>query len=149
MSSAVRLAVACAVVALLSGCGKSKFRETYDAPLSAVAGVDSKATGNAFFTLSEDGSVLHYSVEAQELRDVTEVNVYMGEERVAALLESKVSGDVFGEFAQGKLSPSDLEGPLAGHTIGDLLAKIQEDQIEVAILTQANPKGELRGKVHR
>lgn len=58
------------------------------------------------------------------------------------------NGEFTGVLARGSITAADLQGPLKGKTIADLVDDIKAGNAYVNVHTKANPGGEIRGQIH-
>lgn len=118
---------------------------------------DSRATGQATFTLSADGTTLEYRLVVANIRDVTMAHIHMapaGESGpVVAWLYPEapppqlIPGRTQGVLATGTIDDADLMGPLAGMTVAELMAAIAAGDTYVNVHTNGLPGGEVRGQI--
>jgi hypothetical protein len=129
---------------------------TFGAKLSgkeSVPAVETKAKGEADFSLSKDGKELTYALKLMDIENVTAAHIHagmMGENGgpVAGLFAGpKKEGMFSGEAAKGTITDKDLVGPLSGKTIGDLVEMIKQGGTYVNVHTDKNPGGEIRGQI--
>lgn len=137
-------------------------RVGYKASLSGaemVPPVKSGATGGALFDFSPDGQALHFNLSVKDLADATAAHIHLGAKdkegpAVATLypfggsLKAK-PGKFSGILAQGIITAANLEGPLKGKPLSDLLKEIQVGNAYVKVHTKQHPDGELRGQIVR
>jgi hypothetical protein len=57
------------------------------------------------------------------------------------------TGTMNGLLSQGTITSSNLEGPLKGKTISDLIRLMNDGTAYANVHTQQNPKGEIRGQI--
>jgi hypothetical protein len=57
------------------------------------------------------------------------------------------SAPMDGTLAEGNFTAADLQGPLAGKTLSDLVTAMQNGETYVNVHTEANPNGEIRGQL--
>ncbi len=117
-----------------------------------VPEVDTNASGDAEVTFEDGDDEAQYFVDVQEIVDVTAAHIHMGEEGengdiVVTLYDDSASGEIDGELASGEIVASDLEGPLAGQEIEDLIELIEDGEAYVNVHTEDNPDGEIRGQL--
>ena len=117
-----------------------------------VPAVDTDATGDAELTFEEGDDEIEYTVDVQNIVDVTAAHIHMGPEDedgdiVATLYDDSASGEMDGQLASGTLTASDLEGPLAGESVDDLVQLIEDGDAYVNVHTADNPDGEIRGQL--
>jgi hypothetical protein len=122
-----------------------------------VPAVTTTASGTASFSLNSDGTELHYKLTVAGLSDVTMAHLHLGAMAgngppVAWLYPSapppkQIDGPSNGVLSEGSITAADLKGPLAGKTIGDLVAAIKAHNIYVNVHTKEHGDGEIRGQV--
>jgi hypothetical protein len=126
---------------------------------------ETKANGQAMFSVSSDGTTLQYKVILSNIENVVGVRL---ENAPAGATGPEIAvlygpaapggGKVSGPFATGTLSATNLVGPLAGKTIADLVTEIEAGRVYVNVLTDdgvgsPNEKpgdfstGEIRGQL--
>ena len=119
----------------------------------SVPAVETKAKGEADFSLSKDGKELTYALKLMDIENVTAAHIHagmMGENGgpVAGLFAGpKKEGMFSGEAAKGTITDKDLVGPLSGKTIGDLVEMIKKGGTYVNVHTDKYPGGEVRGQI--
>ena len=150
--------------------------QTFTATLSGNQEVPSKktlATGSANFILSPNSSTITYTLHVTNMDKVTMVHIHSGTigkngPVVATLSKSTIptststsitkatttttaknthTGLVNGIISQGTITSSNLQGPLKGKQITDLVKLIHDGNVYVDIHTKKNPKGEIRGQI--
>jgi hypothetical protein len=52
-------------------------------------------------------------------------------------------------LAKGNITSTNLEGPLAGKKMSDLISLIKNGSVYVNVHTEANPQGEVRGQSYQ
>jgi hypothetical protein len=131
----------------------------YQAQLSGskeLPPVSTAATGLAKFQVSANGQTLDYQITVTNINAVTGAHIHIGKQRqngpvVAGLFNPNMSGPptgkVNGLLAKGAIKSADLEGPLTGHPLTDLVHLINGHGAYVNIHTQQNPDGEIRGQI--
>jgi hypothetical protein len=128
---------------------------TFNADLAGdqeVPEVDTDASGDAELTFIEGEDEIEYFVDVQNIVDVTAAHIHEGQEGeegdiVATLYDESASGKIDGELASGTLVASDLEGPLSGQDIEDLVELIEDGEAYVNVHTAEFPDGEIRGQL--
>ena len=117
---------------------------------------DTKATGNAEFTLSADGKTMSYKVDVMNIDKVTMAHIHQGKvgengPPVVWLFNSSSNptGPMNGMLSQGKITSNDLVGPLKGKQMSDLVKLINDGQAYANVHTEPNPKGEIRGQISK
>ncbi len=141
---------------LTASLGMAASHGTFMAKLSGkevVPAVETKATGEAHFTLSKDGKELTYVLKLMDIENVSAAHIHMAVRGknggpVAGLFSGpKKEGMFSGEIAKGTITEKDLIGPLAGKTIGDLVKLIKDGGAYVNVHTDKYPDGEIRGQI--
>ncbi len=141
---------------LTASLGMAAYQHGYKAMLSGkdiVPAVETKATGEATFTLSKDGKELAYTLTVKDLENATAAHIHAGKKGenggpLAGLFAGpKKEGMFSGELAKGMITDKDLKGPLAGKTVKDLVKIIKDGGAYVNIHTEKNPNGEVRGQI--
>jgi hypothetical protein len=164
-SSQIGFAVA-ALLALISTPAFAK--TTFNAHLTGKNEVpvrETRANGQALFTLSSDGTTMQYKIILSNIENVVSVRLENGAAgatgpEIAVLYGPAApgGGKVNGQFATGTLAAANLVGPLAGRTIADLVTEIQAGRVYVNVVTDdgvgpTNEKpgdfssGEIRGQL--
>jgi hypothetical protein len=113
--------------------------------------VKTKAHATAFFYVSKDKDRCAIKIMADDIKDVTKAHLHLAPkgkngDPVAEL--STKSGKISGNLGEGTIKAADLQGPLAGKTIGDLMEKIKAGEVYVNVHTDQHKDGEMRGQVH-
>lgn len=118
-----------------------------------VPSVQTKAEGEAKFTLSDDGKKLSYTLVLRDIENPSAAHIHLGEAgkngAVLATLFSgpKKEGKFRGNIAQASLTDKDLTGELKGKSIGALVELIKSGRAYVNVHTDAYPGGEIRGQI--
>jgi CHRD domain-containing protein len=117
---------------------------------------DTKATGNAEFTLGVDGKTMSYKVDVMNIDKVTMAHIHQGKvgengPPVVWLFNSSSNptGPMNGKLSEGKITSNDLVGPLKGKQISDLVKLINDGNAYANVHTEPNPKGEIRGQISK
>jgi glucose/arabinose dehydrogenase len=124
----------------------------------AAAGTDSQAAGRASLELSPDGSSISYHLEVQGIENVNMAHIHIASEpggdgppaiwlypsAPPALL---IPGEFSGVLGEGTFTAADFIGPLAGGTLDDLIAAIQDNRAYVNVHSEQFPAGEIRGQL--
>ncbi|WP_240676275.1 CHRD domain-containing protein [Botryobacter ruber] len=118
---------------------------------------NSKASGNAIFQLSKDGTELHYKLIVANIQNVLQAHIHsapVGENGpiVVWLYPSGppamlIPGRSSGVLATGVITSADLVGPLAGLSLEDLLLHMTAGDTYVNVHTLQLPGGEIRGQI--
>ena len=117
---------------------------------------DTKASGDAEFTLSADGKTMSYKVNVMNMNKVTMAHIHQGKvgengPPVVWLFNStsNPTGPKNGMLSQGSFTSNDLVGPLKGKQMSDLVKLINDGNAYANVHTQQNPKGEIRGQISK
>jgi hypothetical protein len=116
---------------------------------------DTKATGTADFELNNNGNMLKYKVNVMNIDKVTQAHIHSGKvgqngDVVVTLFKSQTpTGPKSGILSQGDITSANLEGPLKGKQISDLIKLINTGGAYVNVHTEMNPKGEIRGQISK
>ena len=106
---------------------------TFSAALSAAEEVPtnaSTATGQATYTLSDDGKTLHYKITVTNLKNPFMAHIHVGAKGangpvVLPLFSAAPNGGVKnGTLIEGDLTAAQLSGPMAGKTMADLMVEV-------------------------
>ena len=121
-----------------------------------VPSKDTKATGSADFELSSNGNMLKYKVTVMNIDKVTQAHIHSGKvgqngDIVVTLFKSQTptGQKKEGTLSQGDITSANLEGPLKGKQISDLIKLINTGGAYVNVHTEMNPKGEIRGQISK
>jgi len=120
---------------------------------------NTNAVGYVGFKFADDPNRLVYSVNVDDIHNITSVYLYdQNGTMILDLLEEakelknddiniiKVTEhEIEGTLAVGGVTSDDLQGKLKGKSLSDLRKMIMEEQVYVSILTKAYPHGEIRG----
>jgi hypothetical protein len=119
--------------------------QTFTAKLTGnneVPPVNTPATGMAQFQLSSDGKELNYDLSATNLKGFMMAHVHQGKTgENGPPITTPLS------MGKGKITSSDLQGPLAGKQISDLVNIMKNGGAYVNVHTQQNQNGEIRGQI--
>jgi hypothetical protein len=139
---------------------------TFSAQLSAAEEVPtnaSTATGQATYTLSDDGMTLHYKLTVTNIKNPFMAHIHTGAKGangpvVLPLFSAAPNGGVKnGTLIEGDVTAAQLSGPMAGKTMADLMAEVNAGNTYTNIHTNdgADPAnsgpgdlagGEIRGQ---
>jgi hypothetical protein len=104
--------------------------------------VNTQATGTAQFQLSSDGKEINYDLTTTNLNGFMMAHIHQGKAgENGQPLTAPLS------LGKGKITSSDLQGPLAGKQISDLVNIIKSGQAYVNVHTDKNQNGEIRGQI--
>lgn len=125
---------------------------------SEVPAVDTRARGQAFFQLSDDGLSIRYRVIVANVRDVTMSHIHFAPGTptggiVVWLYPASpppvlIPGRSDGVLMEGSFTAANLVGALAGSTLAVLIDHINMGHTYVNVHTSANPGGEIRGTIN-
>jgi hypothetical protein len=106
-----------------------------------VPPVDTTATGTAQFQLSSDGKELSYDLTAKDLKGFMMAHIHQGKKGENGQPVAPLS------MGKGKITSSDLQGPLSGKQLKDLVDLMSNGGAYVNIHTQQHQDGEIRGQI--
>lgn len=119
--------------------------------------IDTPAHGTATFVLSKGGESLSYRLSVANIDGVSMAHIHIapaGQEGPVAvwLYPSRPpamvkKGKFTGVLARGTITAAELQGPLKGKTIADLVDDIKAGNAYVNVHTTAHPAGEIRGQI--
>jgi CHRD domain len=130
--------------------------QEFDAILTSAAEVppvQSSASGFAELEVEEGSDNMEYGIIAINIDKVTKAHIHQGSSSeagpvVATLFNpSTPTGPVTEELTTGSITSANLEGPLQGKQLSDLIAIMQNGQAYVNVHTEQNPDGEIRGTI--
>jgi hypothetical protein len=118
---------------------------------------NSRAQGNAIFTLNDDGT-LSYKLIVANIENVTQSHIHNAAKGVnggivvwlypSAPPAQLIPGRSQGILAEGTIADAQVVGPLAGTGVAGLLAAIRAGNTYVNVHTSQFPPGEVRGQIH-
>src|SRR6476661_5149420 len=138
-----------------TGTGASTQSKFFDAKLigkNEVPPKDTKATGTATFNVIGINS-LSYEVNVKDMQMVTAAHIHQGKAGqngpvlVTLFNNPTPSAMTNGLLAKGNIVNTNLEGPLAGKQVTDLISMIKSRGTYANVHTTANPMGEIRGQI--
>jgi hypothetical protein len=122
-----------------------------------VPPVDTRASGQATFQLSHDGTQLQYELVVANIENVTQAHIHIAPAGangpVTAWLyppgppAQLIPGRSNGVLAEGVITAENLVGPLAGQSLADLVALMRSGDTYVNVHTSQWPGGEIRGQI--
>src|SRR3954470_3979702 len=133
-----------------TGTGASTQSKHFDAKLigkNEVPPKDTKATGTATFNVIGTSS-LSYEVNVKDMQMVTAAHIHQGKAGengpvlVTLFNAPNPSAMTNGLLAKGTITATNLEGPLAGKQVKDLINMIKSGGTYANVHTTANPMGE-------
>jgi CHRD domain-containing protein len=157
-TASIRAQPAAAATATTGGgtATSSTGQQTFTATMTGIEEVPPKntqATGSAKFVSSSDGNSMTYRIRVAHINGVTMAHIHSGSigkngPIVVTLFKSATpTGPMNGPLSQGTITSANLEGPLKGKTISDLVKLINDGKAYANVHTQQNPKGEIRGQI--
>lgn len=133
---------------------------TFTSPLSGdeeVPAVETEASGQAEFVLSEDGSEVSFTVEVADLEDANMAHIHLGPAgengppvvwlHTQAQEPELIEGVTTGTLASGTFTADDLVGPLEGGTLDELVSEMAAGNTYTNVHTEEFPDGEIRGQI--
>ena len=116
-----------------------------------VPPVDTNATGIANF--QNNVQTVNYQLSVNDLANVTQAHIHRGEEGengkiVVTLYNSTMpTGPKSGLLSQGNITAANLQGPLAGRPLTDLISIMENGTAYANVHTKDFPLGEIRGQI--
>ena len=135
-----------------TGTGASTHYEAKLIGKNEVPPHETKATGTATFNAMGTNSI-SYTVHVKDMQMVTAAHIHQGKAGengpvVAVLYTTNTpSAMTNGVLPQGTITATNLEGPLQGKQITDLIDMINSGGAYANVHTTANPMGEIRGQI--
>ena len=121
--------------------------------MEEVPPVNTNSTGISIFELINNNT-LNFKLNVTNMDNIKAAHIHLGNfsengDVVATLFNSsKTPTDTInGTLGKGKISSTDLQGPLQEKTISDLIKFINNTQTYVNIHTVDYPNGEIRGQI--
>lgn len=114
-----------------------------------VPPVTTSAKGWAWVNPMEES--VWFKVNVTELDKITAAHIHNAKsggngDVVATLFKSdSPTGPKDGILAEGNFTATDLEGPMKGKALSDLVTAMKNGETYVNVHTEANPNGEIRG----
>ena len=118
-----------------------------------VPPVQTSASGFSELGVMDGGNSMEYDIIAINIDKVTQAHIHQGTSSeagpvVATLFNASTpTGPTSGELTDGFITSANLEGPLQGKQLSDLIALMQNGQAYVNVHTEQNPDGEIRGTI--
>jgi hypothetical protein len=106
-----------------------------------VPAVDTAATGMAQFQLSSDGKEINYDLTTTSLQGFMMAHIHQGKTGENGQPVAPLS------MGKGKITSSDLQGPLSGKQLSDLVGLMSNGGAYVNVHTQQHQDGEIRGQI--
>jgi CHRD domain len=129
---------------------------TYSALLSGkneTPALSTSAGGTLKLTVAADGSSVHYLLSVSKITDITVARLHEGKAgtsgaTILTLYGGPIRRGVFsGVLAQGSFTAANLQGPLKGKKVADLVALIKSGKVYLNAGTSTHPGGEIRGQI--
>jgi hypothetical protein len=118
---------------------------------SVVPPINTTAAGRAVIFIGNDW--LRWKLNVTGVTDPTMAHIHMAKKGVngsivADLLNSAKIKNATGRIViSGKITPSNLQGPLQNKTMADLQSAINANGVQIDLHTKNHPNGELRGTI--
>lgn len=154
--SVVLLAAFFLFIPFVSASGATTFHASLSGK-SQSPPIDTPAHGTATFTLSASGKSLRFRLYVSDIDNVSMAHIHIGpsgqEGPVAVWLYPShppaqvKKGKFTGELATGVITARQLQGPLKGKTIDDLVQDIKNGDAYVNVHTAQHPAGAIRGQI--
>ena len=119
--------------------------------MEEVPPVNTNSTGIALFELVKNN--INFKVNVTNLDNINAAHIHLGEfgqngDVIFTLFKPATPIDVLnGTLVEGKITAVDLQGPLKGKTVNDLVQLINNTKTYVNIHTEQYPNGEIRGQI--
>lgn len=116
-----------------------------------VPPVDTQAMGEAIFVpIQPRNDTIDFYVNATGIKAVTQAHIHNGSPGengpiIVTLFTLNPVQD--GISINGSIAANNLEGPMQGKTVADLIDAIKNNTTYVNVHTEANPNGEIRGQL--
>lgn len=113
---------------------------------------NTSAIGVAEFKLGQDN--IMYTVNVTDIENITAAHIHSGQVGengpiVITLFKEDTPSTAMttGVLSEGNITATNLEGPMAGQLLSNLISAMRNDQTYVNVHTQQNPNGEIRGQI--
>ena len=128
--------------------------EVFKARLSGTQEVppnESPAGGSAWVKTSDDK--IEYEVNVTDIDKANAAHIHLGESGkngpvVLTLFKDEPTELKTGKLAEANLTASNLEGPLKGKAVSDLITAIKDGKAYVNVHSTDFPDGEIRGQLN-
>jgi hypothetical protein len=117
-----------------------------------VPPVDTNAQASARFQPMSGGKLI-YILNVTDISNVTQAQIYLGKQGengpvIVTLFSSEYPIlRMSGTLSQGNITPADLQGPIKGKQLSDLISIMQHGGAYMNVITRQNPNGEVRGQI--
>lgn len=118
-----------------------------------VPPVKTFAYGVVEFILNHNSTRLHYKLTMKRIKRVTTAHIHFGTAEqngpVVAFLFGPIKASISVDTGTvaGVLTDEDLEGPLEGKTLQELVREMENGNTYVNVHTEQHPNGEIRGQI--
>ncbi len=119
--------------------------------------VKTDATGKVTFQVKKGGMEIYYKITVNKIRDVMMAHIHMSEQgkggAVLVWLYPKTpppklkAGELNGMLAEGRITKNNLQGPLKGKPLSDLINNMKEGKTIVRVHTKKYMQGEIQGVI--
>ncbi len=113
-----------------------------------------KSLGNAKFQIDSQNNSISYSLSVKDLEGITNAHIHNGIKGlngpiiVALFMSPSPSSEDSKSLAiNGNITKNNLQGPLAGKQINDLIGLMKNGSAYVNVHTEQNPLGAIRGQI--
>jgi len=120
--------------------------------IEEVPPTHTNATGSASFLQTLEGKMM-YGLNVTGIGNVTKADVHVGKQGengpvVVTLFTSKSSPiRINGTLSQGNITSANLQGPMKGKQLSNLIDLFQHGGTYVNVATEQYPNGEIRGQI--
>lgn len=116
-----------------------------------VPPVDTQGAGEAVFVPIQPGNdTISFYVNATGIQAVTQAHIHsgsLGENGPIVVTLFTLNPVQNGVSINGSIAANNLEGPMQGKTVAELIDAIKSNTTYVNVHTEQNPDGELRGQL--
>ena len=116
-----------------------------------VPPVDTQATGQAIFVpIQPTNETIDFHVNATGIQGVTAAHIHngtQGENGPIVVTLFTLNPVQNGVSINGSIAANNLEGPMQGKTVAELIDAIKSNTTYVNVHTEQNPNGEIRGQI--
>lgn len=120
--------------------------------------VETDASGEARFQVNEDGTEAHYEVIVENICNVTQAHIHLGDEGEdgpvvvwlypeEGMEPERIDGRFSGTLAEGVITEAEFVGEWENTDFEDVVAIFEEKGAYVNVHTEDHPGGELRGQI--
>lgn len=150
--------LAVGTVSMVLNSANAQQGQSFSATLSGndeVPPTKSNSTGTSTFQVNENGSQISYWVNITGIKKITQAHIHNGTagqngDIVVTLSKSKTAkgNDTPPTIGfSGNLTKNDLQGPLKGKEVSDLISLMSNGSAYVNAHTDKYPKGAIRGQI--